>query len=217
MILLPEHIEKLGYEVTVLADRIYMIHDFLSPEEVKEFYTYSEAATQADWEIAYLQNVKDFAMLKFGTDDVEELVRSGKYEITSNWSDKMLNIAHLDSSRSLSKKLAEIFKEIPGLELNGGGMVQRQTPGTPLVAHVDNHTDPSLDYAVVVYINDNYTDGEVFFEHKGVKLKPPAGALLLFPTTEDYRHGVDAPGQGPTRYVIPSFIRKTGFYDQHKF
>lgn len=217
MILLPEHIEKLGYKVTVLKDRIYMIHDFVSVEERKEILDYAEAATQDDWEVAYLENVKNFAMLKFGTDDIDALVKSGKYEITKNWSDKIIKVYHLEASKSLKNKLAELFKDFPNLEINGGGMLQRQQPGVPLTAHVDNHTDPSLDYAVVAYINDTYNDGEIFFEHKGVKLKPPAGALLVFPTTEEYLHGVEAPGEGPIRYVIPSFIRKIGFYDENKF
>lgn len=217
MILLPEHIEKLGYKVTVLADRIYMVHDFLSAEQTSEIKAFGEAATQAEWEYGYLENVKNFAMLKFGTDDVEELVRSGKYEITQNWNDKILDVTHMTPAKAIVTGLEKIFSEFPDLEVNGGGTLQRQQPGVPLTAHVDNHTDPSLDYAAVVYINDEYNDGEIYFTHKNVKLKPPVGALLLFPTTEEYLHGVAAVGEGPIRYVIPSFIRRVGFYDQNKF
>lgn len=194
-----------------------MVHDFLSSDHLQEIMSFAEKATQDDWEVAYLKNVKDFAMLKFGTDDIEELLASGKYEITKNWADKILEVHHLEGAKAVTKGLRSIFAGFDNLEVNGGGMLQRQQPGVPLVAHVDNHTDPSLDYAAVVYINDDYVDGEVFFEHKGVKLKPPAGVLLLFPTTEEYLHGVEAPGDGPIRYVIPSFIRKVGFYEENKF
>lgn len=217
MILLPEHIEKLGYEVTVLADRIYMVHDFLKQDDIDSFMGFINSLDEPEWQEEYMNNVRNFAMLKFGTDDIDSLVASGKYEITHNWSDKVINVLHLDSAKTVIKDLMRIFEDFPGLEVNGGRTIQRQQPGVPLTAHVDNHTDPSLDYAAVIYINDEYNDGEIYFTHKDVKLKPPAGALLLFPTTEEYLHGVAAVGEGPIRYVMPSFIRRIGFYDENKF
>ena len=217
MILLPEHIEKLGYKVTVLKDRIYMVHDFLEQKDIDAFMDFLQSLKEEDWQEEYMNNVKNFAMLKFGTDDIESLVASGKYEITKNWSDKVVNILHLESTRTVVRNFRKIFADFPELEINGGRTIQRQQPGVPLTAHVDNHTDPSLDYAAVIYINDDYNDGEIYFTHKDVKLKPPAGALLLFPTTEEYLHGVEAVGDGPIRYVMPSFIRRIGFYDENKF
>ena len=194
-----------------------MVHDFLKQDDIDAFMDYIAPLTEDQWREEYMKNVKNFAMLKFGTDDVESLVASGKYEITQNWSDKVINVVELEASKTIVKDLERIFQDFPELEINGGRTIQRQQPGVPLTAHVDNHTDPSLDYAAVIYINDDYNAGEIYFTHKDVKLKPPAGALLLFPTTEEYLHGVEAVGDGPIRYVMPSFIRRIGFYDENKF
>jgi hypothetical protein len=217
MILEPRHIEKHGYTVEILKDRIYMVRDFISEDEQAELLALGEMADQEKWESHYMENTKKFALKKFGTDDIESLVRDGKYEITSNWVDKVLKIEDNIISKVLTERLSDLFEELDHLEVNGVGILQRQYEGVPLKAHVDNHTDPSLEYASVIYVNDDYVDGEVFFTHKGVKLKPPARALLLFPTDEEYLHGTEAPGKGPIRYVIPSFIAKKKFYEHNKF
>lgn len=217
MILEPRHIEKHGYTVEVLKDRIYMVRDFLSEDEQAELLAIGEMADQEKWESHYMENTKKFALKKFGTDDIESLVRDGKYEITSNWVDKVLKIENHIISKQLTVRLSEIFEDLDHLDVNGVGILQRQYEGVPLKAHVDNHTDPSLEYASVIYVNDDYVDGEVYFTHKGVKLKPPARALLLFPTDEEYLHGTEAPGKGPIRYVMPSFIAKKNFYENNKF
>lgn len=217
MILEPSHIEKRGYKVEVLKDRIYMIHDFISQEEQSLLLDIAEAAEQGSWEKFYLDNVKDFALKKFGTDDIQSLLDSGKYEITSNWTDKVLSIREFEIHHTLTGRLQEIFSDFDHIEPNGVGIIQRQYAGVPLKEHVDNDTDPSLEYASVIYLNDDYTDGEVFFTNKNIKLKPPARTMLVFPTDEEYLHGTEAPGEGPIRYVIPSFIGKKNFYEENKF
>ncbi len=159
-----------------------MVRDFISEDEQAELLALGEMADQEKWESHYMENTKKFALKKFGTDDIESLVRDGKYEITSNWVDKVLKIEDNIISKVLTERLSDLFEELDHLEVNGVGILQRQYEGVPLKAHVDNHTDPSLEYASVIYVNDDYVDGEVFFTNKGVKLKPPARALLLFPT-----------------------------------
>ena len=217
MILEPKHIEKHGYKVEVLKDRIYMIHDFLSQEEQDELLAIGESANTEQWERHYMENVKRFALKKYGTDDIDGLVRDGKYEITSNWVDKVLEIKDMKIARTLAERLFLFFEDFEDIEPNGVGIIQRQYAGVPLKEHVDNDTDPSLEYASVIYINDDYTDGEIFFTNKGVKLRPPARTMLIFPTDEEYRHGTEAPGEGPVRYVIPSFIGRKNFYEENKF
>ena len=35
---------------------------------------------------------------------------------------------------------------------------------------------------------------------------------MVFATGEEHEHGVEAPGDGPYRYVLPCFIGKKVFY-----
>ena len=62
MILEPKHIEKHGYKVEVLKDRIYMIHDFISVDEQSFLLDIANGSSQPDWEHHYMENVKVFAM-----------------------------------------------------------------------------------------------------------------------------------------------------------
>jgi hypothetical protein len=59
--------------------------------------------------------------------------------------------------------------------------------GVELKSHTDQHTDPSIHYATIIYINDDYVDGELFFPNKDISLRPKPGDLLFFPGNEEYR------------------------------
>lgn len=206
-----------GYEVEKLSEKIWLIKEFLTKEEQEGILDLISTTTQDDWEKFYLDNLKAFCMEKFGRDDVDNLVKEGKFEVTDNWKDKVYPFYLHDLSKQISKKLQKLFIEHDDLSIAGAGIIQRQYEGVPLKAHTDQHTDPSIVAAGVIYINDDYVDGEVFFENKGIKLKPPARSLLLFPGDEEHMHGVEAPGAGPLRYVLPCFIHIKDFYKDNKY
>jgi len=216
IILTKEYIESLGYEVEVVDYRIFLIKNFTKPEEIEEIINQAENATQEEWEHHYLEGAINLAKVKFGRTDIDNLVAEGLYELTHNWNDKNLKIANWDLATTLNKRAQEVFDFRDDLHFNGCGTIQRQYEGVPLKDHVDNHTDPSLEYAAVFYLNDNYTDGEVYFVKQDIQLRPDPGDLLVFPTSEDWRHGVNAPGPGPHRYIIPGFISRKGFWDKHQ-
>jgi hypothetical protein len=90
-------------------------------------------------------------------------------------------------------------------------------PGVDLMSHTDDHTDPSISYATIVYINDDYNDGELFFKNLDIKLKPKPKTLLIFPGNEKYEHGVKTVSDGPIRYVIVGFIKEIGHYDKNRY
>lgn len=215
-ILTKEYIESLGYDVEEIGHRIFLIKDFITEDERQKILKMANSASQEDWEHHYMQGVKQMAMLKFGRDDIENLVSEGLYEITTNWIDKTLIIKDESLRTGMAKRAQEIFDFRDDLIFNGCGTIQRQYEGVPLVAHVDDHTDNSLMYAAVFYLNDDYTDGEVYFVNQNIEMRPPIRSLLVFPTSEEWRHGVKEVGAGTHRYVIPSFISKKNFWEKHK-
>jgi hypothetical protein len=212
-----EYLESLGWKVEEVYDQIFMVHDFVSEEERQVIVDMSEAATEEEWTHHYMNGVRSFALQKFGTDDIDSLVESGKLEITYDWVDKNLWIDNEKVRNDISKRIAKIISVDPELSFNGVGTIQRQYEGSELKVHVDNHTDPSLVWAVIMYINDEYDKGELIFPNLGISLKPPAGAMVMFPTHDGYLHGVNPPGPGPMRYVLPSFVGRSGFYETNKF
>lgn len=199
--------ERNGWEVEELDDHIFMVKNFISPAERKrimdEVVTYSDE----EWLGHYMDHLRDHAEREHGTRDIEQLNKEGKMEITWDWADKNLHLKTIrDILEKLNNQVEEILKPYPFLYYNGLGTIQRQYEGAELRVHVDNHTDPLVRYAAIMYINDEYNGGELIFPTKNIELHVPAGAMMLFAATEDYPHGVKPPLAGPQRYVLPSFI-----------
>lgn len=218
VMLTQEYLQNKGYRSEEIADQIFLIENFISQEDIEELLAFGQAATQEDWEGAYLDNMMDFCEAKFGRRDIYNLVDEGKLELTSNWNDKILRINHLDVTKRINESVKNLFDGIDGIgSASSVGIIQRQYSGVALTEHVDNHTDPSLVYAMVAYLNDDYNGGEVFFSKFGLSMKPKAGTLLAFPTTEQWTHGVTEVKDGPVRYVLPIFISRDNFYKENKY
>jgi hypothetical protein len=218
-IFLKKEFEDAGYNTEVFHDGVLFIKDFLKEKELDTILEIIKTTPEEDWSIEYTKNLARFCMEKFGRDDVDNLVAEGKFEITQNWQDKNLDITKEEISKTLQVRLGNLIKlSDPSLELAGFGTLQRMQEGVELKAHTDQHTDPSIKYAAILYINDDYKDGTLFFKNKeNSDLRPAPGTLLLFPGNEEYEHGVRFVGEGPIRYVTVGFIKITGFYEQNKF
>lgn len=216
---LEKEFKDAGYDVEVLHDQVLFIKNFLQEEELKTLLKIIDVTPEEDWSIEYQKNLARFCMEKFGRDDVDNLVAEGKFEITLGWDDKNFNISHEEISATLQKRLGDLLRIADSsLELAGFGTLQRMQEGVELKSHTDQHTDPSIKYAAILYINDDYKDGTLFFKNKqDSDLRPKPGTLLIFPGNEEYEHGVRFVGKGPIRYVTVGFLKVTGFYEGNKY
>jgi hypothetical protein len=216
---LKKEFEDAGYKVEVFHDQVLSVEDFLKDGELEEILGIIDRTSNEEWFIEYTQNLARFCMEKFGRDDVENLVAEGKFEITQGWEDKNLNIVSEEISMRLHRRLSNLLELAdPSLELAGFGTLQRMQEGVELKSHTDQHTDPSIKYAAILYINDDYKDGTLFFKNKeNSDLRPKPGTLLVFPGNEEYEHGVRHVGEGPIRYVTVGFMKVIGFYEKNKY
>ena len=205
-------------EFEQVANELIWIKNFVTQDELDEIKTFLEQTTQKDWETHYMSNIASFCMLKFGRKDIDNLVAEGKFEITQGWSDKTISILKTSTHRQISNRLSSLLYECDkSMELTGLCTVQRLPPGTELKLHVDQDTDPSIRYATIIYINDDYNSGEIFFKNLDISLRPKPGDLLFFPGNSEYEHGVKPVSDGPTRYVVVGFIKEIGFYDRNRY
>ena len=218
-VFLKKEFDDAGYDTEVFHDGVLFIKDFLKDKELETLLEIIKVTPNEDWSIEYTKNLARFCMEKFGRDDVDNLVAEGKFEITQGWEDKNLDITQEPISKTLQVRLGDLISLADdSLELAGFGTLQRMQPGVELKAHTDQHTDPSIKYAAILYINDDYKDGTLFFKNKeNSDLRPAPGTLLLFPGNEEYEHGVRFVGEGPIRYVTVGFIKVTGFYEKNKY
>lgn len=203
--------EKHNYAVSEPINNVLMVEDYLSKDELQWFLNLIKNTPENEWYVEYLSNLKPFCLEKFGRDDVDNLVAEGLFEITQGWEDKNLNFSNHEISKEITERLNKfIIKE--NVELNGFSSIQRMQFEVELKSHVDQDTDPSIEYASIIYLNDDYLNGELFFENKNISLKPNPGTLLLFPGNKEFKHGVKHVGDGPTRYVIVGFIKNKKYY-----
>jgi hypothetical protein len=218
-VFLEKEFKDAGYDTQTLHDEILSVKNFLEKKELEEVLSIINKTPNEDWSIEYTRNLARFCMEKFGRDDVDNLVAEGKFEITQGWEDKNLNITTKVISTTLQGRLGKLLELAdPSLELAGFGTLQRMQAGVELKSHTDQHTDPSIRYAAILYINDDYKDGTLFFKNKeNSDLRPKPGTLLIFPGNEEYEHGVRHVGEGPIRYVTVGFIKVTGFYEKNKY
>lgn len=218
-VFLKKEFDNAGYKTEVFHEHVLFIEDFITKEELETILKIIKITPEEDWMIEYTKNLARFCMEKFGRDDVDNLVAEGKFEITQGWADKNLNITSEPISITLQGRLGKLLELAdPSLELAGFGTLQRMQAGVELKSHTDQHTDPSIRYAAILYINDDYKDGTLFFKNKeNSDMRPKPGTLLIFPGNEEYEHGVRFVGEGPIRYVTVGFMKVTGFYEKNKY
>lgn len=200
--------EEAGVEVEELAPEVWLVKNLITPEDIKPVFDFIDGLSQEDWLTHYTEHLRDRAEREFGTRDIEALNKEGKFEITFDWADKTVRVDDLAVLGKINATINKIISYDPNLYFDGLGTIQRQYEGSDLKVHVDNHVDPYVAYAAVVYLNDDYVYGEVIFPEQGLELKPKAGSMLLFSSADTHPHGVNPPGAGPYRYVFPCFIKQ---------
>lgn len=77
--------------------------------------------------------------------------------------------------------------------------------GSQMGKHTDTHDDDQgKTISVVLYLNDDYTGGEIEFEDQGIKVKPSAGSMIAFPSRKPYYHA-SKPVLSGEKYIVPGF------------
>ena len=204
-----DKIKALGYDVDEIAPRVFQIHGFANSEQTSILFEEAAGYSDEDWRGYYIDEMKRNSLQKFGRDDLDQLVAEGLLEVTKSWEDKNHPVKSRALARELGIKLSEVFKDVDELDVSGLTIYQRLYEGTELISHFDQYSDKLVEYAAVLYLNDDYTEGELFFPEVGLdKVRPKPGDLVIFPGTSEYEHGVHPVGAGPVRYVIPMFIKK---------
>jgi len=93
-------------------------------------------------------------------------------------------------------------RNIKGREFNID--LLRYKPGGHLPAHQDQGISTRI-LSTVSYLNDDYVGGEIEFMHSGIKIKPPAGSIIFFPSNYLYVHEVHPIVSGE-RYALPHWF-----------
>jgi len=168
---------------------IVVVENFMTTEHVELAYRYCYSINE--WE----------SWSKGGNDKISTYKKMQKdnpelYEIMQSYVDDVKKMIEFKFGRILETARPGIRRwdsgESQGLHADGEDL-----DGTPNGTYI-------VDYGSVIYINQNYTGGEIYFPQHGLELKPKEGSLIFFPSSSYYLHGVRPVIEG-VRYTSPHF------------
>jgi hypothetical protein len=79
--------------------------------------------------------------------------------------------------------------------------VKYEGAGTHFKIHADHGPTYVTTVSIVVYLNDNYEGGEIYFPRFRLKVKPKAGDIIVFPSNYIYEHASEDMISG-TKYSV---------------
>ena len=85
--------------------------------------------------------------------------------------------------------------------------------GDEMTPHADNieqdnvtpNTSPWRSFGGVIYLNSDFSGGEIYYPRLGISVSPKPGMVVLHPADWEYTHGVSKIIQGK-RYTISTFF-----------
>ena len=107
-------------------------------------------------------------------------------------------------SEMYSKFLNIDEKENPRLP-SGGYVVGRYNAQQTKGVHRDCEYD-DLEHSYVIYYNDDYENGELYFPNYDLKIKPEAGSVVMFKSSDPENDHEALPANG-YKYITPHFWR----------
>lgn len=86
--------------------------------------------------------------------------------------------------------------------------ISKYFEGNSMGSHTDSYDgDTSAVLSIVLYLNDDYEGGELYFKEQQIKVKPEKNSLVAFPSTKPYFHE-SLPIISGTKYLSPGFWNK---------
>jgi predicted 2-oxoglutarate/Fe(II)-dependent dioxygenase YbiX len=118
------------------------------------------------------------------------------FKIMQQYVDNVQNEVEYKFGRKLERTNPGIRKWYPGeyQDIHADGETAGGWPGYNYI----------VDYGSIIYLNEEYEGGELFFPKYNIHIKPKAGTLIFFPSTNMYAHGVTEVTSG-VRYTSPHF------------
>jgi hypothetical protein len=163
--------------MNIYYNKIYEFLNFITEEEQKIILDYAKNSSEEEW---------------------------NKHFDDPIWKGKLIEV-----SKELKKITYKIDERIQNLftgfnKINNIAVVQRFLPGQLLTKHSDDHYLPELKYGMILYLNDDYIGGELYYEDLDFAIKPKARSLIIH--AGDLVHQVlEVKGNNP-RYMLTAFV-----------
>lgn len=172
---------------------IRKINDVISDKDSGVYFTKSQTFAEVDSgdKLAQSSRTNQSLSLTYSAQINEDLrkINNKFYEKMVNAVSTYCNIFHIE------QELSDV-EEYQLLKYSGGQHYD---------AHYDGGTGSGRAVSPILYLNDDYEGGEIEFVNFGIKIKPKAGSLLVFPSSYPYRH-IAHPVTSGTKYAIVTWL-----------
>ena len=115
----------------------------------------------------------------------------GLEETSKEYKEKLKCILCVEQIQENIKKVLDILYPFKINLTQIRNIIRSYGDGMP-VHHDDDpyKTELTTRYGFVLYLNDDYTGGELYYPKLDIEYKPKSGDLVIHPGTEEYSHGV---------------------------
>jgi hypothetical protein len=172
------------------ATAVVIREDFLTPQELDEFGQFARSFT--------------------GWDDRGNGVWKGRYVHVGSLADSPIRDRLFAVRKRVRAEIERAFELTRPLYADTLQVV-RWPEGAEQQPHADGqnpdgspHPYPWRSYGSIIYLNDDFEGGQVYFPKLGLEPSIRPGTLAFFPGTLDYLHGVRKVTRG-IRYTVASF------------
>lgn len=137
----------------------------------------------------------------------------------SSWSGRYIHLENINNPK-IKNFLYDLNKEVllnlrikyPQVPIYAETFqLVRWLPGCEQLPHADGENEDGSEHeyswrthASLIYLNENYKGGSIYFPKQFLEIKPTPRSLIFFPGTTDYLHGVRQVTEG-VRYTIAGF------------
>jgi hypothetical protein len=152
------------------------------------------------WEIENFLSEEELSIIDAHIDGAEWITQDG-------WANPVFfnNTTNLPDPSFIIKKINEATDN--KYEWKTSGAIMRLQVGSKMNAHVDNYNASTelrkkKFISATLYLNDNFTGGELYYSRLNIDYTPKRGSLVVHPGFEEiYRHGVREVGTSD-RYAM---------------
>lgn len=92
----------------------------------------------------------------------------------------------------------------------------KYNPGQHFSVHTDHGFSYNCTVSSIVYLNDDYEGGELWFPYLEIKFKPKKGDIIFFPSTYIYAHGAMPVTSGTKYSAVTMFDYKDNNLQFHQ-
>jgi hypothetical protein len=177
---------------------IVVYKNFLTNEEIHLIMKECLSSLQSDWH--GIESEKIYSLIKNNSNLTKKFDRH-----VEKWDKTKYQIKNNDFLNGIKNKIDSIC-ENGYIASDDYKIVNKFSDGRDMDVHHDAVLDSSIKFGAVIYLNDNYQGGEIFYPELDFKYKPSAGDLIIHPAKDEYKHGVNKVFNG-NRYSIAFFIK----------